>query len=324
MFDFNNSDSDSSVAVKPTVRASHRTGSAALSTADAATSAAPSRAARVMQANAAHPIYFPIKHCCERFFAAVMLVVVSPFILALVALVRLASKGPGIYRQERVGLNRKSFDVYKLRTMYIDAESDGQAKWSQKGDPRITPLGRFLRRTHLDELPQLWNVVAGDMSLTGPRPERPCICGKLAHHIRDYYARTNVKPGITGLSQINLEPDCTIDDVRRKQCLDLHYIETAGAWLDLRMIMATALRVLGIRGSVVTRWMGLCRKDIIEQAGLTESDQRQSRTIASLDATAPSVSAQEFESMVAVPTANFETKSHDVTRIRVDRKSKPK
>lgn len=215
-------------------------------------------------------VYFKIKDPCERLLAGLALFAVSPLILLLVALVRLTSKGPGIYRQERVGLNQATFDVFKLRTMFIDAEADGQAKWSQKGDSRITLLGRFLRRTHLDELPQLFNVAAGDMSLTGPRPERPCICEKLQSQICGYYDRTVVKPGITGLAQINLEPDSCIDDVRRKQCLDLNYIEHASPWLDLRIIMTTVLRVVGIRGPVVTRWMGLCRISLIESAGLTQ------------------------------------------------------
>lgn len=320
MFDFEDSDSDSSVAIEPTMRVSQRSGS----TAFASASTLPSRNAGRTRVAATHPIYFPIKHFSERLLAVMILVVVSPLILILVALVRMTSKGPGIYRQERVGLNRKSFDVYKLRTMRQDAEADGQAKWSQKGDPRITPLGRILRRTHLDELPQLWNVVAGDMSLTGPRPERPSICGKLALHIRDYYARTNVKPGITGLAQINLEPDCTIDDVRRKQCLDLHYIETANAWLDLRMVFATVLRMAGIRGSVVTRWMGLCRKDVIEKAGLTESEKQHSRSIASLSSSPRAEEAEEFESMVAVPVSAEREKSTRSFRLRFDRKSRPK
>ena len=162
------------------------------------------------------------------------------------------------------------------------------------------------------------------MSLTGPRPERPCICEKLASHIRGYYARTNVKPGITGIAQINLEPDCTIDDVRRKQCLDLHYIQHANAWLDMRMIFATVLRMFGIRGSVVTRWMGLCRKDVIEAAGLTESDRHTSRTIDSLSTCKSSSSTKEFEAMVAVPAPKFETKSKSTSHTRIDRKSRPK
>lgn len=324
MFDFDDSDSDSSVAVEPTLNVSRRASAPAFAAADASASIPRGRASRKAAINAAHPIYFPIKHCCERVFGACLLVIVSPLILVLVGIVRLTSKGPGIYRQERVGLGRTTFDVFKLRTMYQDAEADGQAKWSQKGDPRITPIGRFLRKTHLDELPQLWNVVAGDMSLTGPRPERPSICEKLQQHIRGYYDRTNVKPGITGLAQINLEPDCTIDDVRRKQCLDLHYIETANAWLDLRMVMATVLRMVGIRGSVVTRWMGLCRMDVIHAAGLTESDRHASRSIGSLMDSKSSTAAKEFESQLAVEPSASSSRARGTRRIRAGNKARPK
>ncbi|WP_353620942.1 sugar transferase [Rhodopirellula sp. JC639] len=324
MFEFNDSDSDSSVAIKSSEPASHGSRSVVYASHESDTANCQSRPRRSPRVSPAHPVYFPIKHCCERLFAACLLILVSPLILVLIALVRLTSKGPGIYRQERVGLNRCTFDVFKLRTMYQDAEADGQAKWSQKGDPRITSLGRFLRRTHLDELPQLWNVVTGDMSLTGPRPERPCICEKLAGHIRGYYARTNVKPGITGVAQINLEPDRTINDVRRKQCLDLHYIENANAWLDLRMVFATVLRMFGIRGAVVTRWMGLCRKDVLEAAGLSESERHGSRTIESLPSLKPSDATQEFEAMVAVQVPEFETKSGATRSLRIDRKSTPK
>ncbi len=256
--------------------------------------------------------------------SVLMLVALAPLILALVVLVRLTSKGPGIYCQERVGLGRKSFDVYKLRTMVQDAEADGQAKWSQKGDPRITPIGAFLRKTHLDELPQLWNVVAGDMSLTGPRPERPSICSKLSAHVDDYYARNLVKPGITGLAQINLEPDRTIDDVRRKQCLDLNYIENANAWLDVRMIFATVLRMFGIKGSVVTRWMGLCRKDVIERAGLSIAQLELKRQKLNEALPPKTESAKQFESMVKVGGKPAAGASAQQPQLRVDRRQHPK
>ncbi|KAA5546361.1 sugar transferase [Roseiconus nitratireducens] len=216
--------------------------------------------------------YFRRKYQVERVLSTVMLFAVAPLILLLIVLVRLTSKGAGLYRQRRVGLHGETFDVFKLRTMRADAEADGVLRWSTKGDSRITPLGAILRKTHLDELPQLWNVAKGEMSLTGPRPERPEICEKLAQKIDGYYDRTAVKPGITGIAQINLEPDRTIDDVRRKQCLDLHYIENAGLWLDLRMVMATVMRMVGIRGTTVMRWMKLCRRDVLEAQGLLPED----------------------------------------------------
>ena len=154
--------------------------------------------------------------------------------------------------------------------MYIDAESGGKPVWCKKGDSRITPVGKFLRKTHLDELPQLWNVVKGEMSLTGPRPERPEICEKLATFIDDYYHRNVIKPGVTGMAQINLEPDQTRGDVRRKQFLDIHYIQTANLWLDLRMLAATCLRVCFIRGGRAMKLMALCRLDLVRQNVLPE------------------------------------------------------
>jgi len=197
--------------------------------------------------------------------------VTSPLILFLVVMIRVTSKGPGIYRQKRVGLHGETFDVLKLRSMYSDAENGGKPVWCTKGDRRITPLGKFLRKTHLDELPQLWNVVRGDMALTGPRPERPEICEELAFHIDHYYRRNVVKPGVTGLAQINLEPDETIGDVRKKQFLDVHYIQTANLWLDLRMLAATGLRVCFIKGARAMSMMALCRKDLLSQNILPQS-----------------------------------------------------
>jgi lipopolysaccharide/colanic/teichoic acid biosynthesis glycosyltransferase len=214
--------------------------------------------------------YFRRKYAMERMLAAGLLFVSGPLILALIVLVRLTSKGPGIYRQKRVGLHGETFYVYKLRSMYSDAEKGGKPVWCTKGDRRITPLGKFLRKTHLDELPQLWNVVKGDMSLTGPRPERPEICEELAHLIDGYYHRNVIKPGVTGLAQINLEPDETVGDVRKKQFLDIHYIQTANLWLDVRMLVATCLRVCFIRGAVAMQMMSLCRRNLLQQNVLPE------------------------------------------------------
>jgi lipopolysaccharide/colanic/teichoic acid biosynthesis glycosyltransferase len=324
LLDLNHSESDSSTITKRPVRVSPRRSADANAPAERAPSNVRGSEPRRLRREALHPVYFPLKHFFERVLAVVSLVFLSPLILLLVALVQLTSKGPGLYRQERVGLDGKTFDVFKLRTMWIDAESDGQAKWSQKGDPRITPIGRVLRRTHLDELPQLWNVAMGDMSLTGPRPERPEICDKLKLHIDDYSARTLVKPGITGLAQINLEPDCTIDDVRRKQCLDLDYIRTAGPWLDVRMIAATLLRMVGIRGPRVTKGMGLCRQDLLEKAGLTENHRESSRSIKSLMDCSPSNSIEEFESLVTVQSSARCANPVEIRTIRFDEKSRPK
>lgn len=213
--------------------------------------------------------FFQRKYSLDRCMGGVLLVLFSPLILALYVLVRLTSRGPGFYKQERVGLNGRNFEIYKLRSMVQNAEKPGQPQWAVKGDSRVNLVGRVLRKLHLDELPQLFNVCRGEMSLVGPRPERPQICADLAREIKGYCDRTAVKPGVTGLAQINLPPDETVDDVRRKQILDLHYIENAGLWLDLRMIIATALRMFGVQGSRVTRLMCLDRTHLTKHIGST-------------------------------------------------------
>lgn len=212
------------------------------------------------QRSAERDRYFARKWIFERLLGSLLLVLAAPLILLLCLLVKTTSKGPGLYRQVRLGYQGRHYAILKIRTMTIDAEADGVARWCTKNDPRITCLGRFLRKFHLDELPQLINVACGDMALVGPRPERPQISAKLAQDIDGYYDRLSVMPGITGLAQINLPPDETLDDARRKQILDLQYIEEAGFWLDVRMLAATGLRMCGIRGDAVTRSMQLCRK----------------------------------------------------------------
>jgi hypothetical protein len=149
--------------------------------------------------------------------------------------------------------------MYKIRSMVIDAESKTGPIWSSSNDPRITRLGKWLRKLHLDELPQLFNVLQGQMSLMGPRPERPEIADQLATYIPGYGRRLAVKPGITGLAQINLPPDVTLHCVRRKLVLDLQYIREAGLILDIRMLLCSVLRMFGISGETATSWMRLGR-----------------------------------------------------------------
>ncbi|HEX5103288.1 MAG TPA: sugar transferase, partial [Pirellulaceae bacterium] len=185
----------------------------------------------------------------DRLIAALMLIPGLPMIGILVAAVRLTSKGPGIYRQVRVGKGGRIFTMYKLRSMRVDAEAGSGPVWaSLTGDSRVTPLGFWLRRLHLDELPQLFNVLKGEMSLVGPRPERPEFVKVLAEKIDGYLDRLQVAPGITGLAQINLPPDTDLDSVRRKLHLDCEYIRDAGLLFDLRIIACTLLRVVGLRG----------------------------------------------------------------------------
>lgn len=196
----------------------------------------------------------------NRLAAAVLLVPGLPLIACLVALVRLTSRGPGIFAQQRVGRDGRLFTMYKIRTMRCDAEVGTGAVWSQPGDSRVTFLGRIFRALHLDELPQLWNVLRGEMALMGPRPERPEFTRLLAEEISDYYDRLAVLPGITGLAQINLPPDSDLDSVRRKLILDKEYIATATMGMDIRIALRTLLRLLSVHGDWPSHALGLYRE----------------------------------------------------------------
>ncbi|KWU39103.1 UDP-phosphate N-acetylgalactosaminyl-1-phosphate transferase [Levilactobacillus brevis] len=160
----------------------------------------------------------------------------SPIVLVFAILVKLTSKGPAFYKQERVGLMGKSFNVIKLRSMYQDAEAQTGAVWAQKNDPRITPIGRFMRKTRVDELPQFWNVLKGDMSLVGPRPERPVLTEEFSRQFSDFPKRLRIIPGITGYAQINGGYDITPDE---KCKLDNYYIEHFSVWFDIKMLLGT-------------------------------------------------------------------------------------
>ena len=169
-----------------------------------------------------------------------------PIIGLLVLLVRLTSRGPGIYGQVRTGQHGRNFMMYKIRTMEQDAEAASGPVWTQARDPRITFVGRVLRNLHLDELPQLLNVLKGEMSLVGPRPERPEFVPVLAEAIPGYRSRLAVPPGVTGLAQLNLPPDSDLTSVCRKLVLDREYIAQAGLWLDLRVLLCTFLRMFKV------------------------------------------------------------------------------
>jgi lipopolysaccharide/colanic/teichoic acid biosynthesis glycosyltransferase len=197
--------------------------------------------------------------------ALVAMVILSPLYLLVALAVWLSSPGPIIYSQVRVGLDRRfrrgmgherravdhggrPFMMYKFRSMRVDAEKNGQAVWAMKRDPRVTLVGRVLRRTRLDELPQLYNVLKGDMNIVGPRPERPTIFADLRATIPEYPMRQRVKPGITGWAQINQSYDACVDDVRRKVRYDLEYVQRQGLVEDLRIMSMTVPVMLFGRG----------------------------------------------------------------------------
>ena len=199
---------------------------------------------------------------------AVLAVVCLAPVFALIALaVMLTSRGPVFYSQVRVGVDRrfkqkstydrrgydhggKPFMMFKFRTMQVDAEADGRAVWAAKSDPRVTFVGELLRRTRLDELPQLINVIVGDMNIVGPRPERPTIFADLRQNIPQYPMRQRVQPGITGWAQINQAYDACVDDVRRKVEFDLEYMKRQSIAHDLRIMTMTLPVMLFRRGSV--------------------------------------------------------------------------
>lgn len=211
------------------------------------------------QGHATVSAYFARKVWPTRLAGAVLLAIASPFILLMVIVVRLTSAGPGLFGQERSGRHGKEFRMYKIRTMYQDAESVSGPVWCIPGDSRITPVGKILRLLHLDELPQLINVARGEMDLIGPRPERPVFVARLARELPNYDARLQVLPGVTGLAQVNLPPDETVECVRRKLVLDCIYIGEASAGLDLRILLCTFLRMLGIRHGRAVHWLRLER-----------------------------------------------------------------
>jgi exopolysaccharide biosynthesis polyprenyl glycosylphosphotransferase len=188
-------------------------------------------------------INFRIKRLTDVIFSATALVGLSPLMLLLGIVVKLDSSGPMFYSQLRNGLNRQPFRVYKFRSMRQDAEKAG-AMWASKRDPRITRVGNVLRLTRLDELPQLWNVLRGDMSLIGPRPERPEFDDKLSCEIPYYDVRYLVQPGITGWAQVMYPYGASVEDAYEKLSYDLYYIKNYSIWIDIAICFKTIRVVL--------------------------------------------------------------------------------
>jgi exopolysaccharide biosynthesis polyprenyl glycosylphosphotransferase len=163
--------------------------------------------------------------------------------------IRMETPGPALFRQERVGLGGRTFRVLKFRSMYVDAEKDGKPRWASANDPRITRVGRFLRRTRLDELPQVFNVLKGEMSFVGPRPERPFFVEQLTQQIPFYGARHTVKPGITGWAQVRCSYGASVEDATRKLQFELYYVKNHTLFLDLVILVETVRVVLSGAGA---------------------------------------------------------------------------
>jgi exopolysaccharide biosynthesis polyprenyl glycosylphosphotransferase len=186
-----------------------------------------------------------VKRTMDVGVAGITLVLGIPLWLLIGLAIRLESPGPALYRQRRVGKDGTEFQIFKFRSMRQDAERGG-AQWARKRDPRVTRVGRFLRNTHLDEIPQVINVLKGEMSLVGPRPERPEFVEKLAVDIPLYLRRLKVRPGVTGWAQVKHKYDESIEDVRKKVEYDLYYIENMSLRMDMKIILSTVYHtVLG-------------------------------------------------------------------------------
>ena len=212
--------------------------------------------------------FLPCKATTDVVIASILLFITAPLIVFLVVLIKATSRGPAIFKQIRLGRNGRPYHLYKLRSMAHDCELLTGPQWATAKDPRVTPLGRFLRRSHLDELPQLWNVIRREMSLVGPRPERPEFVVKLEQAIPGYRKRLAVLPGITGLAQIQLPPDENLNDVRRKVACDLCYLRNIGPILDLKILVGTTLKVMGFSFAMTRQIL-----DLPGTPGLTLNDE---------------------------------------------------
>ncbi len=221
----------------------------------------------------------PVKRVFDVLLSVAALLVLAPLFLVVAIAIRIDSPGPVFYRQDRVGMNRRArsrrlssdaggeggnrrradrrqddlagriFYIWKFRSMRQDAEKSGKPVWASRNDPRVTRVGAFLRKSRLDELPQLWNILKGEMSLVGPRPERPYFVKRLQEKFPGYRSRLNVPPGLTGLAQIERAYDEDEDDVRRKLAYDLFYIEHRHFLVDMKIIAQTIGVVLNRKGA---------------------------------------------------------------------------
>ncbi|TXI21599.1 MAG: TIGR03013 family PEP-CTERM/XrtA system glycosyltransferase [Roseateles sp.] len=190
-----------------------------------------------------------IKRVSDIVFATLILALSWPLMLLAALAIRIESRGPVLYRQERVGLNGAPFQVIKFRSMRADAEKDGKPRWATKNDDRVTRVGRFIRKVRIDELPQLFNVLRGEMSMVGPRPERQFFVDELISKIPYYAVRHSVKPGLTGWAQVRYEYGSTVEDSIEKLQYDLYYVKNHTLFLDLLIMLETVAVVLTGKGA---------------------------------------------------------------------------
>lgn len=211
--------------------------------------------------------YIASRPTIDYIAAVLLLAVFFPVIGTCWLLTRLTSRGPGFYTQTRSGEGGRNYRIVKIRTMRHNVEAVSGIQWAKRQDTRTTWLGKFLRATHLDELPQLFNVLRGEMSLVGPRPERPEVIRSkgLAAMIPGYSLRLSVRPGVTGLAQLQLPADSDVASVRRKVVYDLYYIQNRTLWLDVRIVAATALKAAGLGPAWLQRIFRLPNRNEVAQ-----------------------------------------------------------
>ena len=209
--------------------------------------------------------YGAVKVLLDYVGAILLLPAALPLILLAAAVVRLTSAGPAFYTQTRVGLNGRRYRIIKLRTMHHNCELKSGIKWAGRHDKRVTRIGQILRVTHIDELPQLFNVLIGQMSLVGPRPERPEVIQskRLEQLVPGYRHRLQVKPGMTGLAQVQLPADSDVTSVRYKIVYDLYYVQNHSLLLDLRLLLGTLLKAVGVGPGLIRRALLLPRRQTV-------------------------------------------------------------
>ena len=210
--------------------------------------------------------YLSCKYAADFALAVLLTVPALPLVVLAAVLVKLTSRGPAFYTQTRVGMEGRLFTIWKIRSMIHNCESLTGPRWSMPGDPRVTRIGALLRASHLDELPQLLNVLRGEMSLIGPRPERPEFVPELERELPGYWQRLTIRPGVTGLAQVQLPPDSDLTSVRRKLAHDLYYIRHLSPWLDLRLLVCTALYTLGLPFGAAGKLFGIPDGAAVEAA----------------------------------------------------------